>query len=620
MSDSIRVVFEPDGKSVYVMRGSSIVEAAGEAGIILANPCGGRGTCGNCKVELPHGAPPPSKADREHLSEEELASGYRLACQTRLEADLTVSVPIDIRFFEKKALTRQAYRETALRPNITKRYVQVPRPSLADQRSDMDRLLEALWESHNGVWATLDIVRQLPKALRDNEFALTAVLEGNEIVAIEKGNTMGRTCGVAFDIGTTTVAGILVDLNTGEEKAITCRTNPQVVYGDDVVGRISYAQEHSHGLDDLQSRIVSCLNDMIAELCQSASLDKECIYEVTVVGNTTMNHLLLHVDPTTVAQAPYTAVLREAVNIKAAELGIQINPNGNLYTMPNIAGFVGGDTVGVVLATDMMHSDRTILAIDIGTNGEIVMGSKRRMVSCSTAAGPAFEGARIQFGMRAAEGAIEKVVFNSDVEINVIGNATPKGICGTALLDTVSEMIRTGIVDETGRIQQPQALPASVPEALRRRVVPGQRGCDFVLVDGAMTHNGRPILLSQRDVREVQLAKGAISAGIEILKKELGITNDDIEAILLAGAFGNFIRRSSARRVGLLPDVPIERIRFVGNAAGAGARMVLATSECREEAERISRFVQYLELAGRPDFQQQFATSMLFTKGEDDHA
>lgn len=616
MRDSIRVTFQPDGKVVYVMRGSSVVEAAGEAGIILNMPCGGRGTCGNCKVEIPQNAPAPSQADHEHLSPEELSRGFRLACQAHLETDATINVPVEIRFFEKKSLTRLAYRETVLQPNITKRYVELPPPSLEDQRSDMDRLIETLSETHNGVWATLDVIRELPRALRENRFAFTAVLEGREVVAIEPGNTTNSTYGVAFDVGTTTVAGLLVDLTTGEEKAITCRTNPQVVYGDDVVGRISYAQQHPHGLDELQGRIVSCLNDMVAELCHTAGIDPDCVYEVAVVGNTTMNHLLLHIDPTPIAQAPYTAVVRQAVNIKAARLGIQIHPNGNLYALPNIAGFVGSDTVGVVLATDMLNSDRMTLAIDIGTNGEIVMGTRQRLVSCSTAAGPAFEGARIQFGMRAAEGAIEKIVFNNDVEVNVIGNARPKGICGTALLDAVAEMLRVGILDETGRIQEPDNLPSSVPDALRRRIQPGPRGFDFVLIDGSASQTGRPILITQRDIRELQLAKGAISAGIEMLKKELGISNADIDAVLLAGAFGNFIRRSSARRVGLLPDVPIERIRFVGNAAGAGARMALVSRQCRLEAERISRFVQYLELAGRPDFQQQFSSCMLFPQGD----
>jgi len=614
MSDSIRVIFEPDGKTVFVMRGSSVVEAAGEAGIILTMPCGGRGTCGKCRVQISQGAPPPTAADREHLSEKEIDEGFRLACQAHLDANATINVPVEIRLFEKKALTRQAYRETALRPNIAKRFLQLPKPTLEDQRSDLDRVLDAVADSHDGVWMELEIIRQLPHELRKTDYAITAVLEGNEIVAIERENTVGCTYGVAFDIGTTTVVGLLVDLNTGEEKALSCRTNPQVAYGDDVVGRISYAQDHPRGLDDLQRQIVACLNEITAELCQTAGIDEACIYEATTVGNTTMNHLLLHVDPTYIAQAPYTAVLRKAVNTKASRLGIQIHPNANLYTMPNIAGFVGGDTVGVVLATDIMDSERVALAIDIGTNGEIVIGSKHRLLACSTAAGPAFEGARIQFGMRAAEGAIEKVSFNEDVEINVIGNARPKGLCGTALIDALAELLRYGIVDMTGRIVEPDQLPRALPEPLRRRVVPGKTGYDFVLVDGPATPNGQPILLTQRDIREVQLAKGAISAGIEILKSELGVTNDEIDAVLLAGAFGNFIRRSSAKRVGLLPDVPLERIRFVGNAAGAGARMVLATRECREEAERISRSVQYVELAGRPDFQQQFSMSMLFSE------
>jgi len=613
MSDSIRVIFEPDGKSIFVMRGSSIVEAAGEAGIILTMPCGGGGTCGKCKVEMSKGAPEPCDADREHLSVEEISQGWRLACQATLQDEAIIRVPAEIRYFEKKSLTQQAYRETALHPNISKLYLQMAEPSLDDQRADADRLLEAASSSDNGMaWAELDIIRQLPNHLREDEFAVTAVLEGSEIVAVERGDTVDLNYGVAFDIGTTTVVGMLIDLNTGEERAASCRTNPQVMYGDDVVARISYTQENEGGLVNLQNRMVGCINEIIEELCRTAGVEETHIYEATVVGNTTMNHLLLGIDPQYIARAPYTAVLRSGIDTKAARLGIQINANGNLHTMPNIAGFVGGDTVGVVLATNMMAGEKPTLAIDIGTNGELVIGTKERMLTCSTAAGPALEGARIRHGMRAAEGAIDKIKFNEDVEINVIGDVSPKGICGTALLDAVAELLRVGIVDMTGRIVAPGDLPDTLSEQLRQRVVEGAQGYDFLVVGGSETENGQAILLTQRDIREVQLAKGAISAGTEILMKELGVTIDDIDAVLLAGAFGNFIRRSSALRIGLLPSVPKERIRFVGNAAGAGARMVLATRECREEAHRISRFVEYVELAGRSDFQQEFSTAMLF--------
>jgi len=296
------------------------------------------------------------------------------------------------------------------------------------------------------------------------------------------------------------------------------------------------------------------------------------------------------------------------------DLGLEIHPRGSIRTLPNIAGFVGGDTVAVILASGLRHSDALQLAIDIGTNGEIVAGTKDRLIACSTAAGPAFEGARIRFGMRAAEGAIEKVLFDGDVQINVIGHTPPRGICGSGLLDVVGEMVRVGIIGANGSLRPADELP-DLPDAFRRRIVAGENGNDFILVDQTDTSIDEAIRITQRDVREMQLAKGAIRAGLEVVLKELGVEANDLQHILLAGGFGNFIRRSQAKRVGLLPDVPSEKILFIGNAACTGARMALLSRDCREEADRISRETEFLELGGRPEFQIQFAEAMMFPEG-----
>jgi len=331
---------------------------------------------------------------------------------------------------------------------------------------------------------------------------------------------------------------------------------------------------------------------------------------VTFGGNTTMNHLLLGIDPRSLGEMPFVAAIRDAVNIKARGLGVNMRPGGNIHGVPNITGFVGGDTVGMILAAGMLDDDRLLLAIDIGTNGEIVLGSKAGMVSCSTAAGPAFEGARIRFGMRASDGAIDKVVINSDVEVNVLGGVEPRGICGTGLIDAIAELLRYGIIEPTGRLRKAGELPGDVPDALRARLIEGENGTEFVLAWNGP--EGKPIVLTQKDIREVQLGKGAISAGVATLLAELDVTVDDLDVVLLAGAFGNFIRRSQAKRIGLLPDVPTEKIRFVGNAAGTGAKMVLAARHCRADTERISKECRYIELANRVDFQAAFAESMMF--------
>ena len=627
MSGTIKVTFEPEGKAAFVLPGSLVLEAAARAGIIIDTPCGGRGTCAKCRVVVRHGCSPVTATERRLLKAKELASGLRLACQAKLVRETAITVPDASRFFEQRILTTGVKRATRLCPAVAKRAVRVPEPSLERPVADADRVLDALGglrQAHaalsqpkggDGLRLDLAAARQLPAALRAADHQVTAVLHGSDVIALEPGDTAGRCFGVAFDIGTTTVVGSLLDLTTGHEAAIGARTNPQVSFGDDVVARITYASE-GDGLGELQGRIVECINDIVGELAAKAGIPREAIYEMTMVGNTTMNHLLLALDPSHVAQMPFPAVVRGAIVAPAAELGIAIHPRGRLYTMPNIAGFVGGDTVGVILAADLPACRKPTLAVDIGTNGEMVLGTAKRLVACSAAAGPAFEGARIRFGMRAADGAIEQVRFRDDVETSVIGDAPARGLCGSALIDAVAELLRAGILGPNGRMGGPDELPRKLPKALRRRVVPGERGNDFVLAHEAETSLGTPILLTQGDIRQVQLAKGAIRAGIEVLKRELGVDDPGIDAVLLAGGFGNFIRRRNALRIGLLPPVEHERIHFIGNAALVGAKMVLACADYRAQAEAISRETEYLELGGLPDFQHHFAEAMLFPESE----
>jgi len=609
-NQTIKVIFQPEGRAVYVLPGTTVLEAAGKAGIVLETPCGGKGTCGKCRVKVASGCPPPTDADRDAFSDDELNEGARLACQNRLTEAAVVEVPQDTRFFGQKILVDGIKRDVKLNPTFRKIFVTVPEATLEDPRCDLDRLKACLVDVTPDPIAKLPLIRALPRLLDEHENEFTVVLENDEIVTIEKGDTTDHSLGVAVDIGTTTVVGMLIDLITGESKLAASRMNPQVSRGDDIVSRLTYISENGTGLNELHESIIGCVNEIVVELCERTGVPCDHIYELSAVGNTTMNHLFLGIDPRKVAQSPFAAVLREAANVKASQIGIRINPLGNVYTSPNIAGFVGGDTVGVILATGMIHGDSARLAIDIGTNGELVLATKGRVVSCSTAAGPAFEGARIRFGMRAATGAVDKVIFNGGVHVTTIADTPPRGICGTGLIDSVAEMVRTGVVDYTGRIIDTDE--ADLADFLQERIVKADGSNNFILVDADKTHNGKHILLTQRDVREVQLAKGAIRAGIEILMAELGLTADDIDEVYLAGAFGNFIRRSMAKRLGLLPDIPSERIAFVGNAAATGAKMVLAARELRAEAERISREVRYIELAGRADFQERFATSMLF--------
>jgi uncharacterized 2Fe-2S/4Fe-4S cluster protein (DUF4445 family) len=604
-----RVVFEPEGRTVAVLEGALLLEAAARAGIVLDTPCGGQGTCGKCAVRIVQGAPAPTEADRNLLDYNQLDAGHRLACRAHVHADMVVEAPRATRFFEQRILTYGEARAVALAPTVRKTHLKLPAPTLEDARADADRLLDALPERHD---LSLELLSDLSDVLRERDFEVTVAAAEGRILAVEPGDTTAGNLGVAFDIGTTTVAGFLLDLDAGRELAVAARTNPQATLGDDVVSRIAHADRGPDERRELQDKVVQCLNLIVADCCARAGRTRDHIYEATVAGNTTMGHLLLGLNPSRIAQAPYVPVLRRAVNVDAADLRLAIHPRGVVHVLPSVAGFVGGDTVGVILAAALHEAAGPTLVVDVGTNGELVCAHDGRLVACSTAAGPAFEGARLAFGMRAAEGAVDACAIDEDLEINVIGGGPARGICGTAVIDLVAELLRVGVVDATGRLLGPDALPAGLPEAVARRVVPERKGFAFVVARAEESALGEPILLTQKDLREFQLAKGAIAAGVSLLLKELGLHAADLEHVLLAGAFGNFIRRSMAVRVGLLPDVPHARIRYIGNAAGAGARMALLSRDCKEEADRIAGRVAYLELSGRPDFQSAFAAAMRF--------
>jgi uncharacterized 2Fe-2S/4Fe-4S cluster protein (DUF4445 family) len=629
-----KVTFEPDGKTVWVLEGTTIYEAIEEAGIIIKSECGGSGVCGSCKVKVIDGRYEDHGSDR-FLSQKELEESNVLACRAEIKSDLTVDIPITSRLFEQKILIEGIEKKLEVSPWIQKYHVETKKPTLEDQRFDLDRILTSLKRlEHSQVQKnrkaqtnlkvrqvltqptriSLDVLRLLPDCLRENDFDVTVVLAGDEIIGLESGNSTERCYGVAFDIGTTTVVGYLLNLLNGLQLGVASRTNPQTSIGDDVVTRINYASTNQNGLGKLNDKIISCLNDIIDELVRKAGIERLHIYEITAVGNTTMNHLFLKLDPKYLALNPYVGVLREGLSLKAADIGIHINPYGRVYAMPNIAGFVGGDTVAVILASQIHKSKEIKFAIDIGTNGELVMGNRERLIACSTAAGPAFEGARITHGMRASDGAIEKVVIDKDdVEINTIGTSKPIGICGTALIDCIAELLKAGVIDTNGRMRKADELPENTPNFIKERVINHEKHrSSFVIVSGKMAQAGKEILLTQKDVRETQLAKGAIAAGYKILKGILGIEDKDIKEVLLAGAFGNYIRREQAKQIGLLPDIPTKRIKFIGNAAGSGAKMVLLSKELRKEALEISNTTEYVELAVSKDFQKTFAEAMFF--------
>jgi len=612
MKRKIRVRFQPEGRLIRVPPGSTILEAAHAAGLVLKSPCGGHGLCGHCRVMVKGELQAASPTDRKHLSESELKAGFRLACQTRLYRDTVIVVPRETRLAEQKILEKGLQRRVRLRPAVEKIFARVARAELATQMSDEERLLLSLPPRYRKVRLSVPLLRDLPTRLRRADHQVTAVVYGGKVIGLEEGDTRGKMFGLAFDIGTTTVVGTLVDLVSGREIRTASRTNPQVVFGDDVISRIDYAGVHKEGLERLHTEVTRAMNEIIEEVSQG--IDRDSIYDVTVVGNSTMTHLFLKICPRYLAQSPYVGSYKEGVEVSAAEVGLALKQGTPVYVLPSIAAFVGADTVGLVLASALHKKRGLCMAIDIGTNGEVVLGDREKMLAVSCAAGPAFEGVRIKFGMRAMPGAVERVCLNEDLEISVIGGRAPSGICGSGIVDLMGEMVRTGVLDETGRLLGREAL-TDLPEAIKRRVVRDSSGGRFILADEGQTESGRTLYVTQKDIREVQLAKAAISAGIEILLKEYGAGSEDLEAVYLAGAFGNYIRKEQARRLGILPDVPLEKVKFIGNAAHSGAKLALISRKMREEAKEISRKVRYVELAGRSDFQMTFADSMLFKRG-----
>lgn len=605
------VTFQPSGQQVTVLEGAGLVEAAGGAAIPLEQPCGGAGKCGRCRVEVREGAPEPTESEEQLIDSDEIKGGVRLACQTTVRQDMVVSVPTESRLFEQHALTQGTARHFGLDPYVRKHVVDMTDLEADDSTSYADWFKDQLRADDEQLALTVGAARQLSPLIMAEEGPATALIRGDTIEAIEAGDTSDDVWGAAFDVGTTTVAGTLVNLSSGTEGAVTGRSNPQANYGDDVVDRIGYADENEDGLEALHGCIIDLINEMLEEMAQEAGADLDSLHELVAVGNTTMNHLLLNIDPTPLAHAPYLAVLRESADVPADELGIRAADGARLHTVPNVAGFVGSDTVGMVLSTGMAETDKVQLAVDIGTNGEVVVGNQDRLIGCSCAAGPAFEGARIRHGMRAADGAITKVVINDEIEVNVLGGVKARGICGSGLVDAVAELLEVGVIEPGGRIKKRSELPETVPPAVREAVTEDDGQQAVALVGAEESETDGPLLLYQKDLRELQLGKAAVRAGIEVACRRYGIDVTDLDRLLVAGGFGNFIRRSSAKRIGLLPDIASEKLESVGNAAFAGARMSLLCRSCRAEAEQVSNEIQYEELARSAEFQQAYTECMM---------
>ena len=607
----IPITFQPRDKTVYVLRGTKLVEAAADADMVLDVPCGGEGICGKCRVVVEGQVTEPTPAELRVFSADELRSGCRLACQSSVEGPMTVLIPqTSLASSHHQILVRSA---TSVQPDgapvVSKRYVELSSPARGSDDPDAIRLEKAIGPFE----ADLDLLRELPRRLRQSDFCGTALLAEGRLLDFEPGNTEWEGYAVAVDVGTTTVVCSLLDLPSGREVQVTSRLNPQTRFGDDVLTRILYARDRTDGLRELRQVIVGAVNEMIGELCREAQTVRERVYLVTVSGNTTMEQMFCGIDPSPLGEVPFVPAVGHGLALPARELGLHIHPRGRTYVLPVIGGFVGGDTVAGILATALAESTQPTLLIDIGTNGEIVLWADGKLRAASTAAGPAFEGARISQGMRASTGAIEKVMFDGRLRLQVIGNTAPIGLCGSALIDAAAELLRHGILTPQGRLRTPDELPPELHADLARRVIVQDRQIGFLLADEEEAAGGSPVVLTQRDLRELQLATGAIRAGISILIERAALKPKELDRVLIAGGFGNFIRRSNAQRIGLLPwGIEHRRIRYQGNTSLAGASLVALSLEARKLAEDVASRTEHVDLSFDPGFHAVFAEAMIF--------
>jgi uncharacterized 2Fe-2S/4Fe-4S cluster protein (DUF4445 family) len=557
-------------------------------------------------------APVASAADRDALGDD-VDAGWRLACRTELHADATIEIPASSLIASgAQILTESDGAAGEVDSTIRLVHVDLDAPTLDDPAADFQRLMRATGEFR----ADLGAMQSIPPRLRESEYCGTCVLADHQLIDFIPGEPTERCYGVAIDVGTTTLAGALLDLNDGVERAVAATLNPQVRFGDDVLSRIVCGGDDKGSLAAMRDDLLAAIRELVQRLAGDAGVEPAEIYEAAIAGNTTMQHILCGMDPTPLGLVPFAPAAARGLMLRADELPVGIHPRGAVWIMPVIGGFVGGDTVAGLIATDLPAGDRPALLVDIGTNGEIVLVDRDgQLLAASTAAGPALEGARISGGMRAATGAIEKVLFDGDeLHVSVIGGVDAVGLCGSALVDATALLLDEGILNAEGRMLAGDELPASAPSALVERLteIDGVRA--FRLAE---REDGSAVLLTQKDVRELQLASGAIRAGVSLLLRQAGIEAGDLSRVCIAGGLGTFIRRSCAQRIGLIPpEIPHERIHYVGNAALHGARAALLSTGVRQRADQLARQARHVQLSQDPAFQTEYIEAMVFPPGQ----
>ena len=616
-----QVIFLPSGRRGEVPEGKTVLEASRELGVGIESLCGGNRSCGKCKVKWVQGDLSPfTEEEGKLITESERTEGYRLGCAAQILGNVQIFVPEEGRTQKQVVRKEISERSIELKPAIALQFIELSPPSLHDPLGDFDRLQKVLSERYHLPKIQIDYpaLLKLSQVLRQGHWKVTVATWMKKEILDVRPDQADDLYGIAIDVGTTTIAAYLCNLRSGELIATQSMMNPQVVYGEDVMSRITYTITHQDGLEKLHRSIIDGLNQLIETIAERPNLSSEDILELTIVGNTAMHHLLLKIDPQYLGVSPFTPVVHRSMDIKARDLGLRVHPSANVHILPIEAGFVGADNVGVLIAEEPYRQDEMVLIIDIGTNGELVMGNRERLLSSSCATGPALEGAHIKFGVRAAPGAIERVSIDPNtlkVNFKIIGekywqleskSASAIGICGSGIIDVVAELFRNRIIHQSGRFSE------SIPSP---RLRTSGQGPEFVVAWKDETSIGKDITITQQDIRNVQLAKAALYTGAKLMMKKLGI--EKLNKVMLAGAFGTYINTEAAMILGMFPDCDLKNVYAVGNAAGDGARIALLNRDKRVEADEIARKVEYIELTIENDFHKEFIDALPIPHAKD---
>lgn len=585
--------------------GTNLLKFMRKNSIDVNASCGGHGTCGKCKVKVE--GLPDIKSDKEKkmLGSKSIEKGYRLACYNLIKADLDIYLD-DIKQ-EAKIMTETKSRQIKNSPHIKKEYVVLDLPCIEDQKSDYERLLH--FSGTHKAAASIEFLRDLPETIRKEDFKVTLGIMDKKLLFVESGDTANKLYGIAVDIGTTTIAAYLYDLKTGTKLDVYSQLNPQRKFGADVLSRIDYSMNSYEAFEEMNSVILESLNGIFADLCKQNNIMISDIYSVVFVGNTTMMHFLLKIPAKNIAVAPFIPVTTELFKVRAYEIGVNINKNGYAFAFPSVSAYVGADTVGAVLSSGMYESRKISLLIDIGTNGEIALGNSEWLYACSTAAGPAFEGANIRNGVGGVSGAIDKLEITSEIKYSTIGNKPAIGLCGSGIVDAIAGMLSVGIIDETGRIDSENT---ELNDNFKKRISIVDGINSLIIIGNEESETGIDVAITQKDIREIQNAKAAIAAGIKVLAKHAGIELNEIDRVFLAGGFGSYINIESALKIGLIPGELKGKIISIGNAAGAGAIEGLISIKMLKKAVQIKDRIKYIELSSRPDFVTEYVESMMF--------